>query len=645
MKKLLIASVAAYGFSSAPSLAQCSGVFDAGSVCGSITGGPPGQIPNASIPNIFGVQPPNFVFSGPTSGSSAFPSFRTLVGADLPATTSSTRGALPPFPNTTTTYFRGDGTYASFPFIRTPNPTNLFVATAGSDSNSCLLGSPCLTLQHAVNIALGTYDFQGSNLTINVGTGTFAGATIGGPCSGGGGAAALVILGNGSTNTTISSTIAANDYANVQIGSMKIAVSSGSDVLVENYSTVTLANGGMNFGAAVDAIVDAVNYGSFRGSSNFGFTISGGATAAFLISTNSSVQLSVGATYTITGTPAFPNGFVNAIDGSNFNPGITSVFSGSATGPTYNMSLNSFIDMEQNLSALPGSTGGILEYGSSYFGVPLTNAIGVGGNLLTVNGNTAITPQSNGVATWSGGTLTGLGIGQIPGTATNDNATAGNIGEYVESKATNGTATVTITNASPGVVSWTAHGLNIGSPVNFTTTGGLPTGLTVGTNYYVCSTSFGANSFTVAISVANALAGTPINTSSAGSGTQTAISNVVQATSTAVNVTGISLTAGDWDIEFDAQFTGGTTTTVTSFGASVSLSSATIDTTNGRTDGRYTSASTIYNGFALGVFPSARTGALRFSLNATTTIFGVVESTFGTSTSAAFGLMRARRVR
>jgi hypothetical protein len=82
---------------------------------------------------------------------------------------------------------------------------------------------------------------------------------------------------------------------------------------------------------------------------------------------------------------------------------------------------------------------------------------------------------------------------------------------------TGSSATVTISNASPAVVSWTAHGLVVNRAVVFTTTGGLPTGLTAGAVYYVKTVS-DANSFTVAATPG----GTAINTSGAGSGTHTA---------------------------------------------------------------------------------------------------------------------------
>ena len=76
-------------------------------------------------------------------------------------------------------------------------------------------------------------------------------------------------------------------------------------------------------------------------------------------------------------------------------------------------------------------------------------------------------------------------------------------------------ANCTISNASPGVVSLTAHGLVASDAVVFSTTGALPTGLTVGTVYYVISAGLAANAFEVSATAG----GSAINTSSAGSGT------------------------------------------------------------------------------------------------------------------------------
>lgn len=78
------------------------------------------------------------------------------------------------------------------------------------------------------------------------------------------------------------------------------------------------------------------------------------------------------------------------------------------------------------------------------------------------------------------------------------------------------TSTVTITIASPGVVSWTAHGLSNGATVNILTTGALPTGLTAGTTYYVVSAA--ANTFSLSLTSG----GAAINTTGSQSGVHTA---------------------------------------------------------------------------------------------------------------------------
>jgi hypothetical protein len=75
-------------------------------------------------------------------------------------------------------------------------------------------------------------------------------------------------------------------------------------------------------------------------------------------------------------------------------------------------------------------------------------------------------------------------------------------------------ATVTISNASPAVVTLASHGFAANDPVVFSTTGTLPTGLTAGTKYFV-KTVLSANTFTVSATAG----GAAINTSSAGSGT------------------------------------------------------------------------------------------------------------------------------
>ena len=82
---------------------------------------------------------------------------------------------------------------------------------------------------------------------------------------------------------------------------------------------------------------------------------------------------------------------------------------------------------------------------------------------------------------------------------------------------------VTISNATPAVIAWNAHGLVAGTPVTFSTTGALPTGLTAGTTYFVSATGLTANAFSVSATVG----GAAINTTAAGSGVHTAYSTEI----------------------------------------------------------------------------------------------------------------------
>lgn len=79
-------------------------------------------------------------------------------------------------------------------------------------------------------------------------------------------------------------------------------------------------------------------------------------------------------------------------------------------------------------------------------------------------------------------------------------------------------ATVTISIAAPGVVTWANHGLAVNDTIRFTTTGALPTGLAINTTYYVKEV-LSANTFTVSASAG----GAAITTSGTQSGTQTAL--------------------------------------------------------------------------------------------------------------------------
>lgn len=78
---------------------------------------------------------------------------------------------------------------------------------------------------------------------------------------------------------------------------------------------------------------------------------------------------------------------------------------------------------------------------------------------------------------------------------------------------------VTITIASPGVITWPQHGLTKDDVVRFATTGALPTGIAANTAYYVIPVD--TNTFHIC-TIAGGKEGTPIVTSGSQSGSHTA---------------------------------------------------------------------------------------------------------------------------
>lgn len=234
------------------------------------------------------------------------------------------------------------------------------------------------------------------------------------------------------------------------------------------------------------------------------------------------------------------------------------------------------------------------------------------------------------IATYIAGALAAIGVA---GTTTNDDAATGKIGEYVSAVTSNATATVTITIASPGVVSWTAHGLGVGSAVTFTTTGALPTGLTAGTAYYVIAAGLTANAFQVSATPF----GSAINTSGTQSGTHTGTSNVNVVSVTNIDVAAISLTAGDWDVDGLMYIvpSGAVPTNKQGWTNSVSATQPTAPSSGGiflSIDGGTASQSYVIS-------------TRRFSFASTTTVFMTARSNYTGGSTTAYGHMRARRVR
>lgn len=238
-----------------------------------------------------------------------------------------------------------------------------------------------------------------------------------------------------------------------------------------------------------------------------------------------------------------------------------------------------------------------------------------------------------------------LGPGQFAGTATNDNAQTGYVGEIITSGFCPGsasTATVTITIAAPGVFTDTAHGFTGACPVVFTNSGGgLPTGITSGTTYYITPASITTNTYSVSTTVALALAGTSVTTTGTSTGTQTRTGGVSLSTATAATVTGVVLTPGDWDCRALSAHVLGASTSVTVLSASIAATPTTMAAQGSMASNYHQDAATVMG--ALG--QDLTIGPHRISLAANTNEYLVESDTFTVSTNIGFGNLICRRVR
>ena len=258
-------------------------------------------------------------------------------------------------------------------------------------------------------------------------------------------------------------------------------------------------------------------------------------------------------------------------------------------------------------------------------------------------------------------TTTPYSAGQEPGTTTTDNACAGCVGEFMSVVASNSTGTATFTSATPTVVtvsSWSG-GLNANAPaanclpttgasciqpVCFTNSGGaLPTGIVVCDSthqYYIDPASYSGNTFKIATSIANAIAGTDVAASSTGTGTQTALSGMVIASNTATGIVALNLTPGDWDCSGELMYApaGGTTTSQNqaSINNTVSVASAQV-ANNAYTNSLVAVAANTAN--------MIRVGPVRRSLSAVTSVILNTFTTFAVATNQAYGFLGCRRRR
>jgi hypothetical protein len=143
------------------------------------------------------------------------------------------------------------------------------------------------------------------------------------------------------------------------------------------------------------------------------------------------------------------------------------------------------------------------------------------------------------------------------------------------------------------------------------------------------------------VSSLNGIAGTPTNNNanagSIGEYVTASFSAVSFTNSTLLNLTSISLTAGDWDVQGFCSFTAGTGATITNELVGINTTSATLPAA-----GQYSqqAVSVASSGVQSGVAPTAR-----ISIASTTTVYLVGEAFFSGGAATGTGFIRARRVR
>lgn len=170
--------------------AQCTGVFPNNTICGnqSGVGSPPYPIPigasgvtgpgssvvgDAAVWNntagtqlkdvpflqVYGTQSANTIFAGPTSGGAAFPTWRALVGADLPVPSTSTLGGIEAI-NVVTHNWIDSISALGVPHLSQPTAADIAsgaALTKTDDTNVTLTlgGTPASSLLAATSLTLG----------------------------------------------------------------------------------------------------------------------------------------------------------------------------------------------------------------------------------------------------------------------------------------------------------------------------------------------------------------------------------------------------------------------------------------------------------------------------------------------------------
>jgi hypothetical protein len=259
--------------------------------------------------------------------------------------------------------------------IRLSADTTFYVSTTGNDSTGTGLtvGSPWLTIQHALDVIQKSYDIAGWTATIQLADGTYtAGGTINGPFYGQGDVGGVVVAGNAGTPANVVISVGAgNCFSATQSGrlgvkNLKMTVTAGGgNCLYAAYSGLIWTEGPVEFAASSGTHIVAEANGTIHIGANY--TISGSAPAHWNSQFNGTI-FAGGFTITITNTPAFATAFAFTQSVGSMNVAtITFVNAAAATGTRYNAQSNGTIYTNGGgANYLPGNVAGVTASGGQY---------------------------------------------------------------------------------------------------------------------------------------------------------------------------------------------------------------------------------------------------------------------------------------
>lgn len=242
--------------------------------------------------------------------------------------------------------------------------TTFYVATTGNDSTGTglTIGSPWLTVQHAINVLLANYDLGGFTATIQVADGTYTGGVVVSTQFTGGGS--VVLQGNiGTPGNCIISTTSADCIqttgggVTLSVIGFKFATTTTGNCLRALYGSQINVTGAVQFGACAGIHCYALDGGRISITANY--TINGGAQYHW-VSEACSTLVAANLTITTSGTPAFSSAFALARSAANVQVQ-SNTFSGTgATGPRYSVDTAGVIQTNgAGATYLPGNAGGV----------------------------------------------------------------------------------------------------------------------------------------------------------------------------------------------------------------------------------------------------------------------------------------------